>query len=60
MHQTWQYGEVLVVCHADRTTVATPGTTYTPVDVLEAVTRLARAVGADPARWSVRLALGAP
>lgn len=56
-HQVWQHGEVLLVSHGDRTAVATPGTAYAADDVLEALTRLARAVGADPARWSVRLAL---
>lgn len=58
-HQVWQHGEVLLVSHDGRTAVATPGTAYAADDVLEALTRLARAVGADPARWSVRLALRA-
>lgn len=56
-HQVWQHGEVLLVAHGGRTAVATPGTAYAADDVLETLTRLARAVGADPARWSVRLAL---
>ena len=56
-HQVWQHGQVLLVLHEGRATVATPGTAYGADDVLEAFTRLARAVGADPARWSVRLSL---
>ena len=57
VHQTWQHGQVLLLTHDGRATVATPGTSYTADRVLEAFTRVARAVGADPARWSVRLGL---
>lgn len=57
VHQTWQHGQVLLLTREGRPTVATPGTSYTADGVLEAFTRVARAVGADPARWSVRLGL---
>jgi hypothetical protein len=57
VHQTWQHGQVLLLTRDGRATVATPGTSYTADRVLEAFTRVARAVGADPARWSVRLGL---
>jgi len=57
VHQTWQHGQVLLLTRDGRATVATPGTTYTADRVLEAFVRVARAVGADPARWSVRLGL---
>jgi hypothetical protein len=57
VHQSWQHGQVLLLTREGRATVATPGTSYTADRVLEAFTRVARAVGADPARWSVRLGL---
>ena len=57
VHQTWQHGQVLMLTREGRATVATPGTSFTADGVLEAFTRVARAVGADPARWSVRLGL---
>jgi hypothetical protein len=57
VHQAWQHGQVLLLTRDGRATVATPGTSYSPERVLEAFTRVARAVGADPARWSVRLGL---
>ena len=57
VHQTWQHGQVLLLTREGRATVATPGTSYTADGVLEAFTRVARAAGADPARWSVHLGL---
>lgn len=58
VHQVWRHGQVLLLSHADRTTLATPGTSYAAEQVLDTFTRLARAVGADPGHWSVRLGLG--
>ena len=58
VHQTWRHGQVLLLTCEGRATVATPGTSYSADLVLEAFTRVARAVGADPARWSVHLGLG--
>ena len=60
VHQTWRHGQVLLLSMGDRVTVAAPGTSWRADEVLDAFTRLARAVGADPAAWSVRLALGSP
>jgi hypothetical protein len=57
VHQTWQHGQVLLLARRDRATVAVPGTSWTADRVLEAFTRVARAVGADPAGWSVKLGL---
>jgi hypothetical protein len=57
VHQTWQHGQVLLLDGSGRTTVATPGTAWTADGVLETFSRVARAVGADPKRWSVRLGL---
>ncbi len=58
VHQTWRHGQVLLLIRDGRATVATPGTSYSADRVLEAFTRVANAVGADPSRWSVRLELG--
>jgi hypothetical protein len=57
VHQTWRHGQVLLLADGGRATVATPGTGWTADRVLETFTRVARAVGSDPARWSVRLGL---
>ena len=57
VHQTWRHGQVLLLSGDGRATVATPGMSWTADGVLEAFARVARAVGADPKRWSVRLGL---
>ena len=48
-HQAWRHGQVLLLRQDDRLTLALPGTSFTPDLVLDALTRLARAVGAEPA-----------
>jgi hypothetical protein len=58
VHQSWRHGQVVLLSRAGRAAVAVPGTSFEADRVLEAFTRLTRAVGADPARWSVRLSLG--
>lgn len=60
VHQSWRHGQVVLLTRHGRATVAVPGTSWSAELVLEAFTRLARSVGADPAAWSVRLALGSP
>ncbi len=57
-HQAWKHGQVLLVAREGRATLAVPGTGFTADLVLDALTRLTRAVASDPARWSVRLRLG--
>jgi hypothetical protein len=57
VHQAWRHGQVILLTRDGRATVAVPGTSWTADRVLEAFTRVARAVGADPSRWSVRLGL---
>jgi hypothetical protein len=57
VHQSWRHGQVLLLSRDGRATVAVPGTSFAADGVLEAFTRVARAVGADPGRWSVRLNL---
>ena len=57
VHQAWEHGQVLLLAHDERATVAAPGTSWTADRVIEALTRLARAVGAPPEAWSAHLAL---
>lgn len=57
-HQAWRNGQVLLLDRDGRATLAVPGTAFTADDVLDALTRLAKAVGARPASFSVRLRLG--
>ncbi len=56
-HRAWALGEVLLVEYDGRLTVALPGSTITAEPALEAVRRLARAVGASPASFAVALRL---
>ncbi|MDI6908361.1 hypothetical protein [Nocardioides sp.] len=58
-HQAWRYGQVLLVGRDGRLTLAVPGTGFTADLVLEAVGRLALAVGASVERYSVLLRIGA-
>jgi hypothetical protein len=57
VHRAWRHGQVLLLTRDGRATVAAPGTSWSPDLVLETFTRVARAVGADPSLWSVRLGL---
>lgn len=57
-HQAWQHGQVLLLDRDGRTTLAVPGTSFSADLVLDAVTRLAKAVGARTSAFSVRLRLG--
>jgi hypothetical protein len=56
-HQAWTLGEVLLVEYDERLTMVVPGTTVTAELALEAVRRLAKAVGAPADRFSVSLRL---
>ncbi len=58
VHQSWRHGQVLLLDLDGRATVAAPGSSWTADRVLDALTRLARAVGADASLWSARLGLG--
>lgn len=58
-HQAWRHGEVLVTERQGRITLAIPGRDFTADRVLEALGRLARAVGATPDDYSALLRLGA-
>ena len=57
-HQAWHRGEVHLVAREERLTLALPGTGFDADLVLDALGRLARAVGADPERYRACLRLG--
>ena len=57
-HQVWRHGEVLVASHADRVLLVIPGSRLGTDTVLDAVGRLARAVGAADGSYAVRLRVG--
>ena len=56
-HQAWTLGQVLLVEYDGRLTLVVPGTTVTAEPALEAVRRLAKAVGAPADRFTVSLRL---
>jgi hypothetical protein len=57
-HQVWRHGEVLVADAAGRVLLVVPGSRLDTETVLEAIGRLARAVGAQADSYAVRLRLG--
>lgn len=56
-HQHWTHGQVLLVECDGRLTLAVPGVGFTADLALECLGRLARAVGAKPARFVAALRL---
>ncbi|MGA8256328.1 MAG: hypothetical protein WB767_07105 [Nocardioides sp.] len=58
VHLAWRHGQVQLAAYDDRLTILVPGRAFNAELVLEAVGRLAKAVGADPSDYSVRLRLG--
>jgi hypothetical protein len=59
VHQLWRHGEVLLLSHDGRLVLALPGTRLDAETMLEAVGRLARAVGAT-GEYGVRLRVDTP
>ena len=57
-HQVWRHGEVLVADDGGRVLLVVPGSRLDTETVLEAVARLARAVGAPAGSYAVRLRVG--
>lgn len=57
-HQAWRHGQVLVVEYGDRLALAVPGTGFPADRVLDALSRLARAVGASPDSYAALLRIG--
>ena len=58
-HQSWRHGQVLMVAYDGRLTLAVPGREFTADRVLDALARLAMAVGAAPDDYAALLRLGA-
>jgi len=58
VHQAWRHGQVVIGEHGSRMVLAVPGTRFGPELVLEALGRLARAVGARAERYAALLRLG--
>jgi hypothetical protein len=58
-HQAWRNGEVHLVTRHERLTLAVPGSGFTADLVLDALSRLAKAVGASPDHYTARLRIGA-
>lgn len=59
VHQAWRHGQVVVGQYDGRLVLAVPGTLFGPEAVLDALGRLARAVGAHAERYAALLRLGA-
>ncbi len=57
-HQAWHHGQVLVIDLDRSLTLAVPGRRFDAELVMEALARLARAVGASPEDWAVLLRIG--
>jgi hypothetical protein len=57
-HQLWQHGEVLCASDTGYLLLVVPGSRLDTETVLEAIGRLARAVGARPGTYAVRLRVG--
>lgn len=55
VHRSWRHGQVAALEIDDRLTLAVPGHALGPVEALEAVGRLAKAVGVRPDRFVVAL-----
>ncbi len=58
VHQAWRHGQIVIGEHAGRLTLAVPGTGFGPELVLDALGRLARAVGAHAERYAALLRIG--
>jgi hypothetical protein len=58
-HLAWRHGQIHLVQAGDRLTLAVPGTSFTADGVLDAIGRLAKAVGARPDAYSVQLRVSA-
>jgi hypothetical protein len=57
-HQAWRHGQILLLQLDGRPTLAVPGTQFDADLVLDALSRLAKAVGASPDHYAARLRIG--
>jgi hypothetical protein len=58
VHQAWRHGQVHLASYDERLTLLVPGTSFTAERVIDAVGRLAKALGADPSSYAVQIRLG--
>lgn len=58
VHQAWRHDQVELIEHQGRLTMAVPGTRFSADDILDALSRLAKAVGAPQQNVSAVLRLG--
>jgi hypothetical protein len=58
-HQSWRHDQVLLGTYVDRLTLAVPGTRFDADRVIDALARMAKAVGASPDHWAALLRIGA-
>ena len=57
-HQAWRHGQVHLGDRDERLCLLVPGTCFTADRLLDALGRLARAVGASPDRYAAHLRIG--
>ncbi|MGH3335303.1 MAG: hypothetical protein ACRDOZ_05740 [Nocardioides sp.] len=57
-HLAWRHGQILLLADRDRVVLAVPGTGFTADLVLDALSRLAKAVGASPENYVAQLRIG--
>lgn len=58
VHQAWRHGQVAVASYDGEVALLVPGRRFDAELAMEAVGRMARAVGADPEQWAVLLRIG--
>jgi hypothetical protein len=56
-HQSWYFGEVLFLSESDRVAAAVPTVSFDPNLAVESVRRVAKALGAPAANFTVMLML---
>lgn len=57
-YQSWHHGQVLLIDHERRLTLAVPGRRFDADLVMESLSRLASAVGGSPDQWAMNLRIG--
>ncbi len=57
-HQAWRHGQIRLTSNDGRLTLLVPGTSFTADLVLDALARLAKAVGARPESYVAQLRIG--
>ncbi len=57
-HQAWRHGQIRLATYDGRLTLLVPGTSFTADLILDALARLAKAVGAKPESYAAQLRIG--